>query len=114
MPLRARPLLSGVALGLVLAGFFLALVVAPAALVHTRSGALEALYGDTMAGTVSRVLARQAPPAGDAEAGRAIYMAACAVCHGADATGKGLLGLSSTPPATDLTSPRTQSKSDAQ
>jgi mono/diheme cytochrome c family protein len=46
--------------------------------------------------------------------GRDLYQTECAICHGQTGRGDGPLGKTQYPPASDLTRPRTQTKSDGQ
>jgi len=102
------------------AALVLVLVVAlPFALTHRTDLPLEHVYGDAAVSVVSRILGGDAPNpvANDQRAlstGRAAYTGSCAVCHGATGDGRGAFGLTTYPPATDLTSENARSKTDAQ
>lgn len=114
-----RPLLLGVLIG-VAGALVLTLLLAPALLLtHRRDLPLERDYAALMVDVVSRALAGDArnPLAGDPRAlsaGRAAYTGQCSVCHGAAGDGRGVFGASTYPDAADLTSERTQGKTDAQ
>jgi len=56
---------------------------------------------------------RSAPPRA-LETGRIVYLGACSQCHGADADGKGWLGMLSYPPASALNDADTQARSDTE
>lgn len=114
-----RPLLLGLAIGVV-ATLLLTLLLAPALLLTRREDLpFERGYATLMIDVVSRALAGEAknPVAGDSRAlpaGRAAFTGQCSVCHGAQGDGRGVFGTSTYPDAADLTSERTQGKSDAQ
>ena len=103
-----------------MAALVLVLVVAlPFALTHRTDLPLEHVYGDAAVSVVSRILGGDTPNpvANDQRAlstGRAAYTGSCAVCHGARGDGRGVFGLTTYPPATDLTSENARSKTDAQ
>jgi mono/diheme cytochrome c family protein len=107
----------GFVLGLVLAAPIGLFVAAPWALTHKNASELERSYGAAMIGLAARFQAPQRlPDAGpDAEErGRQAYSASCALCHGNDGRGKGVFGQTTFPPATDLLSPQTRGRSDAE
>lgn len=114
-----RPLVLGIAIGAG-ATLLLALLLAPALLLtHRQDLPFERGYAALMVDLVSRALAGDArnPVAGDTRAlsaGRAAYTGQCSVCHGAAGDGRGVFGANTYPDAADLTSERTQGKSDAQ
>jgi len=92
---------------------------APALLAHRSEWPLERASSrwaiDRIAAAGSRTVSP--PPALDAraaEAGRIVYIGACAPCHGADADGKGWFGTLSYPPASPLGDEDTQARSDAE
>ncbi|HLQ35600.1 MAG TPA: c-type cytochrome [Chloroflexota bacterium] len=125
-------LLAGFVLGLVLAALTALLLVSPAALVHRQTGAIEQLYGNLAVHLVARTNAGSSMPAPAAagqdgasgrgqrsakllaDAGRNAYLGSCAQCHGDKGDGKGALGRSTAPVATDLTSRDARDKTDAQ
>lgn len=112
-------LVGGIVVGGVLALCGVVFVGMPLALGHRNNLPLEKLYADfalklavlTQAGSAQNPTANN-PRA--LEAGRAAYIGACAVCHGATGDGAGIFGKSIYPPATDLRAHDTQDKSDAQ
>ena len=118
---RSRSLarfLVGVLVGLVIAGAVGTAVVAPLLLTHHESNALETAYGAAVVNLTTQALSANvgAGPA-DARAVRSAseaYLGSCAQCHGAGGTGRGMLGQTTFPPATDLTGPTARALSDAQ
>lgn len=112
-------LVLGVVLGGLIAGLVVVLVAMPFALGHRNDLPLEKLYGDLAVGLVVRMQAgSDENPFGDnqmlLESGRIAYIGSCAICHGANGDGKGLIGQAIYPPATDLRGRDTQDKTDAQ
>ncbi len=108
-----------VAFGAVAALVLVFVVALPFALTHRTDLPLEHVYGDAAVSVVSRILGGDTPNpvANDQRAlstGRAAYTGSCAVCHGAKGDGRGAFGLTTYPPATDLTSENARSKTDAQ
>jgi len=116
-------------LGAIIVGAVCIFVVPPLALMHRSAGTLEASFGNAMVNQVASMGAGGNPPSaaprasqpgvnlapGTVEnAGRNAYTGSCAQCHGATGDGKGVLGQSTFPPATDLTSADAKGKSDAQ
>ncbi|WP_081436658.1 cytochrome c [Burkholderia lata] len=51
------------------------------------------------------LLAQTSPAVADSDNGKKIFLARCAMCHGADARGTGPLANKSNPPTPDLTTP---------
>src|SRR5438105_2375768 len=117
---RRRPgglwMLLGFILGLIVAALVGLFVAAPQALQHHDASDLERAYGSAMISLATRFNApRQLPGAGAqaTERGRQAYADSCAQCHGAGGDGKGVIGLNTFPPATDLTSSEVRNRGDA-
>jgi mono/diheme cytochrome c family protein len=92
---------------------------APLVLIHRQDLPLEQQYGHFAVSMAARLQAGSAtnPLANNARTvamGRDAYTGSCAQCHGAVGDGKGALGQSTYPPATDLTTHDVQEKSDAE
>ncbi len=110
----------GVALGLTLAALLGLLIFAPIALMHHDAGALETAYGAAVVGLVARIQGAGlganpvATTSRTLEAGRQSYTGSCSVCHGGLGEGTGTFGVTSFPPATDLTSASTRDLTDGQ
>jgi mono/diheme cytochrome c family protein len=109
----------GVALGIVGCGLIGAVLGGPAILAKRGDLPLERIYGDFAVSVASRLGGgnQQNPVANDRRAlaaGRDAYTGSCSVCHGANGDGRGVLGTSSYPNATDLRSHDAVEKSDAQ
>ena len=110
----------GTAFGFAVAGVLGLLVVAPIALTHHDSGELEKSYGSAAVGLVARLQGAGLGPnpvvttARTLEAGRQAYTGSCSQCHGALGDGKGAFGVTTFPPATDLTSGAARDLSDGQ
>lgn len=107
------------AVGALLTGVAILVLGLPLALTHRQELPLERAYGEIAVGLVSRVLGGDAtnPRANDAQAlsaGRAAFTGSCAICHGASGDGRGRLGQSTYPDATNLLSQRSKGKTDAQ
>ncbi len=116
---KARVLLMGIVIGVVGCLLLGAAVVGPATLAKQNDLPLERAYGDYAVSIASRIGGGNAqnPVASNGRAlaaGRDAYTGSCAVCHGASGDGRGMLGTSSYPNATDLTSHDAAEKSDAQ
>jgi mono/diheme cytochrome c family protein len=93
----------------------------PLALTRSTPLPLEEFYGETAVGLAVGRAAGSAtnPVAGNAEAiaaGKTAYDRACAGCHAPNGSGRGGVGGGEYfyPPATNLTAPGTQGKSDAE
>ncbi|MCA3843757.1 MAG: c-type cytochrome, partial [Burkholderia sp.] len=56
------------------------------------------------------LLAQTSPTFADSDNGKKIFLARCAMCHGADARGTGPLANKSSPPTPDLTTPAFQKR----
>src|SRR5262249_28821317 len=99
----------GMGLGFALAGLLGLLVLGPIALTHHDAAPLETTYGNTVVGLVARVLGAGLGPNPVAttprtlDAGRQTYTGSCSPCHGAAGKGSGPFGVTSFPPAGDLT-----------
>jgi mono/diheme cytochrome c family protein len=116
---NGRSVLLGIIIGVFGCAFIAAFVLAPAIIAKRGDLPLERIYGDFAVGIASRVGAGNAqnPLANNPRAlaaGRDAYTGSCAVCHGAAGDGRGMLGTSSYPNATDLTSHDAVEKSDGQ
>ncbi len=98
----------------------MAVLLAPLALAHHESSALETAYGNRMVSLVSRLRSSGVGPnpvAGNSQAiqaGREAYVGSCGQCHGAQADGKGVFGQTTFPPATDFTTRAAKDLSDQQ
>lgn len=91
----------------------------PALLAHRTDWPFERQLGRTMIDRAAAQGAAQLTPPSSArpqalETGRIVYLGACSQCHGADADGKGWLGMLSYPPASALNDADTQARSDAE
>jgi mono/diheme cytochrome c family protein len=104
--------------GVAVLGVLIAVFGAPLVLIHRQDLPLEQQYGHFAVSMAARLEAGNAtnPLANNARTlatGRDAYTGSCAECHGAVGDGKGALGQSTYPPATDLTTHDVQEKSDA-
>ena len=109
--------LLGLILGLVIAALVGLFVAAPQALLHHEASDLERTYGSAMVSLAARFnVPQRLPDAGPqaAKRGRQAYADSCAQCHGAVGDGKGVIGQTTFPPATDLTSSEVRNRSDAE
>jgi mono/diheme cytochrome c family protein len=121
-PARGRlrgHLLLGIVLGVVGLGLIGAVIGGPAVVAKRGDLPLERIYGDFAVSMASRIGGgnQQNPVANNGRAlaaGRDAYTGSCAVCHGANGDGRGVLGTSSYPNATDLRTHDVAEKSDAQ
>ncbi len=91
----------------------------PSLLAHRTDWPFERQLGRTMIDRAAAQGAAQLTPPSSArpqalETGRIVYLGACSQCHGADANGKGWLGMLSYPPASALNDADTQARSDAE
>ena len=114
-----RRLLLGVALGVLLGCLAGLLVVAPEALLHWDSSALETWYGNTTLNLVAASSAHGVPnqasqTAESVSRGRVAYMTSCAQCHGATGDGTSMFGPNTFPYATSLASQDATAKTDAE
>jgi mono/diheme cytochrome c family protein len=114
-----RALALGLLLGALGEALVLLLVGAPLAVAHRSNAPLERWYSDVAVRIAARFGAgdRTNPAANDPKAltvGRSAYTGSCSACHGAAGDGRGAFGPATYPPATDLTSPRTRAKTDAE
>lgn len=114
-----RPLILAALVGGAVVAGVIGVVGAPLLLLHRQDLPLEQQYGHFMIGIAARVMAGNAsnPVANNARAiasGRDAYTGSCGGCHGSTGDGKGVLGSSTYPPATDLTSHDVVEKSDAE
>ena len=73
-------------------------------------GSLSLLVGAIALGFAQGTVA--APAKGDPESGKTLYQESCRHCHGATGNGESDLAAFLTPPPANLTSPKTQGKSD--
>ena len=105
---RTALILIGVA-----AAALIGLLVVPALLlVHRTDLPFERAYGNAVVSLVARVSAGDAKMPANARssaAGRYVYIGSCATCHGATGDGKGVFGVATYPPATDLTASKATS-----
>jgi mono/diheme cytochrome c family protein len=110
----------GMAFGFAVAGLLGLLVLAPIALTHHDAGELERSYGSAVVALVSRIQGAGlgpnpvAPTSRTLDAGRQSYTGSCAPCHGAIGHGRGAFGVTSFPPAGDLTNDFTRGLTDDQ
>lgn len=127
----------GVLLGLLVAAVLAVFVVAPIALAGGASGLFSGFYGNLMVGVTARknapaqIPVQQAGPGTQARGGGGqnvppqfasrlqrsaadAYVGSCAECHGQKGDGKGPLGQTTVPAATDLTSHDARERSDSQ
>ncbi|MBM4420348.1 MAG: c-type cytochrome [Chloroflexi bacterium] len=96
-----------------------AVVGGPLALTHRSELPLERRYGEAMVTLTARLGAgsQTNPLAGDARSlqrGRDAYTGGCASCHGVLGDGRGVLGATNYPPASDLRADTVRGKSDAE
>src|SRR5947209_20615937 len=108
----------GIAFGFAIAGLLGLLALAPIALTHHDAGPLETAYGNAVVGLVARILGAGLGPNPVAtttrtlDAGRQAYTGSCSPCHGAVGGGRGAFGVTSFPPAGDLTNDFTRALTD--
>ena len=122
-PARRRsrwPLAAGFAAGVLVTLLLVALIVPLFALTHHSAGRFEETYGNAAVSLVARVRGRNvgSNPTGSnrqaIERAAASYTGSCSQCHGALGDGQGVFGVSTFPPATDLTSSSARAFSDNQ
>lgn len=117
---RSWPMLGfGLLIGVVATLGGLALVGGPVVLAHRRNLPFERIYGNLAVSLAARFHSgNQTNPVSQnsraVESGRSAYTGSCAMCHGIDGTGNGVLGKATYPNATDLTSESAVEKSDSQ
>jgi mono/diheme cytochrome c family protein len=110
----------GMAFGIAVAGLLGLLVLVPIALMHHDAGQLERSYAAAVVALVSRIQGAGlgpnpvSPTSHTLEAGRQAYTGSCSQCHGALGDGTGAFGLTSFPPATDLTDSTARDLTDGQ
>ncbi len=112
-------LLLGLVIGVGATLLGLALVGGPIALAHRRDLPFERVYGSFAVSLAARFHSgsQQNPVTQDSRAvqsGRSAYTGSCAICHGVDGKGSGILGKATYPNATDLTSENVAEKTDSQ
>src|SRR5579859_443521 len=112
-----RRVIAAVIAGVLVLAALIVLFGAPLVLIHRQDLPFEQQYGHFAVSMAARLQAGSAtnPLASNARTvamGRDAYTGSCAECHGALGDGKGALGQSTYPPATDLTSHDVQEKSD--